>query len=307
MKKILLLSLFLFTFSFSSYACDGGCTMGGNYLGILPQFHKNFVGTRFTTRSYTIQTMHTHEHDGVPMTHQDIIEEVYSTAEVWGRYVPMKDVQVLAFVPYAFNEERSSRGTTKYSGLGDITLLVNYSLFNTGDSARHAFKHSLQLGGGVKLPTGTHSLHRSEESYSTSLQPGTGSTDFLVNVIYTVRYGKMGLNNDFTYRFNSENSDGYSFGDRFSGSSNLFYWYKLENVLTLLPSAGLYYEHALADKFSDLHDSKPGDAFFANLGLNVYVKKVGLEATLQLPITHTEGHHASTANKRAMVNLNYLF
>ena len=221
--------------------------------------------------------------------------------------MPFKNVQALAFVPYGFNEERTARGTTRYNGVGDITLLVNYALFNTGDSTRHLFKHSLQIGGGVKLPTGTHSLHRSEDSYKASLQPGSGSTDYLLNGIYTLRYGKMGLNNDFTYRFNSQNKDGYTFGDRLSTSSNLFYWYNLENVLTLLPSAGIYYEHAQADEYPHSHDAQSGDAFFANLGLNVYVKKVAVGATLQLPISHAQGHHTSQANKRTMVNLSYLF
>ncbi len=281
--------------------------MGGSYLGILPQFHKNFAGVRYTTRSYTIHTTHTHLHEGMPMTHDDVMDEVYTTAEAWGRFVPFKKVQVLAFVPYAFNEERTARGTTRYAGLGDITLLVNYALFNTGDSTKNLFKHSLQLGGGVKLPTGTHSLHRSEEAYTASLQPGSGSTDYLLNGIYTLRYGKMGLSNDFTYRINSQNSDGYKFGNRLSGSGNLFYWYNLENVLTLLPSAGLYYEHAQADEYARNHDAQAGDAFFANLGLNVYVKKVVLGATLQLPLSHAQGHHASKANKRTMANLSYLF
>ncbi|GAA4300911.1 hypothetical protein [Nibribacter koreensis] len=307
MKTIILFSIALLGFSSTSYACDGGCTMGGSYLGILPQFHKNFAGLRYTSRSYTIQTTHTHLHEGMPMTHDEVIEEVYTTAEVWGRFVPAKNVQVLAFLPYATNEEQTTRGTTRYAGVGDMTLLVNYALFNTGDSTQSRFKHSLQLGGGVKLPTGAHTLHRTEEGYNTSLQPGSGSTDYLLNGIYTLRTGKLGLNNDFTYRFNTQNKDGYKFGNRLSGSSNLFYWYNLDNVLTLLPSAGLYYEHAQADEFENGHDAKTGDAFFTNLGLNVYVKKVALGATLQLPLSHAQGHHASQANKRTMVNLSYLF
>ncbi|WP_066834812.1 hypothetical protein [Rufibacter ruber] len=307
MKKILLIALALLTLGFNSSACDGGCTMGGSYLGILPQFHKNFAGVRYTTRSYTIHTTHTHLHDGMPMTHADVMDEVYTTAEAWGRFVPFRNVQVFAFVPYAFNEQRTSRGNTRYSGLGDITLLANYALVNTGDSTNRSFKQTLQLGGGVKLPTGAHSLHSGEEGVATSLQPGTGGTDFIMNGIYTVRYSKWGLNNDFTYRINSKNSDGYKFGNRLSASTNLFYWYNLENLLTLLPSTGLYYEHAQADEFNSDHDAKAGDAYYANLGLNVYVKKIAFGGTLQLPLTRHDGEHATQNNQRAMVNLSYLF
>lgn len=307
MKKILLLAVSLLYINLSSQACDKGCTMGGSYLGILPQFHKNFAGLRYSTRSYTITTTHTHIHEGMPITHTDIIDEQFNTMELWGRYVPVKDVQIFAFVPYAFNQQSTTRGNTNYSGLGDITLLANYSLLNTGDSANHVLKHTLQLGGGVKFATGSHTQNKSDEGYAANLQPGTGSTDYLVNVIYTVRYGKAGLNNDFTYRFNTENEEGYTFGDRVSASTNLFYWLNIENM-TLLPSAGLYYEHAKADEFEHVDEGqKGGDAYYTNLGLNMYLQKVAVGGTLQIPLSSTDDHHVTKGNNRAMVSLSYLF
>ncbi|WP_266203007.1 hypothetical protein [Pontibacter kalidii] len=307
MKKLFILLAALFTIPFAGQACNGGCTMGGSYLGILPQFHKNFAGLRYSTRSYTINTTHTHMHEGMPMTHSDKIEESYSTVEAWGRYVPVKNVQLLAFVPYTFNEQSTTRGNTRYSGLGDITLMANYTVLNTGDSLYSRVKHTLQLGGGVKLATGARNTRQAHEGYAANLQPGTGSTDFLLNGIYTLRYGKLGLNNDFTYRFNSENADGHKFGDRISASSNLFYWQNLES-LTLLPSAGLYYEHARADQHSGEHTMQMGgDAYYANLGLNVYIRKVAVGGTLQLPISSTDDHHVTKGNSRALVNLTYLF
>ncbi|PRY03382.1 hypothetical protein CLV24_14114 [Pontibacter ummariensis] len=307
MKKIFLLALALFSASISSQACDGSCTMGGSYLGILPQFHKNFVGLRYTSRSYTISTTHTHLHEGMPMTHDDIIEERYNTMEVWGRFVPVKNVQLFAFLPYAFNQQHTSRGDSHYRGLGDVTLLANYSLLNTGDSAAHTFKHTLQVGGGVKLATGRYAASPSDHTQSVNLQPGSGSTDYLLNGIYTLRYGKVGLNTDFTYRFNTANSDGYKFGDRLSASSNLFYWHNLENVLTLLPSAGLYYEHAEADHLGSGHDMQGGDSYYANLGLNMYIQKIAVGGTLQLPISSKDAQHVTEGNTRALVNLSYLF
>lgn len=307
MKKILLFVAALLALNFSSQACDKGCTLGGSYFGILPQFHKNFAGLRYSTRSYTITSTHTHLHEGMPMTHTDMIEEQYSTVEAWGRFVPVKNVQVLAFVPYAFNQQSTTRGKTNYSGLGDITLLANYSLLNTGDSLRHTVKHTLQLGGGVKLTTGSHKVSPSDEAGTETLLPGTGSTDYLLNGIYTVRLGKMGLSNDITYRLNTANSQGYKFGNRLSASSNLFYWYNVEGI-TLLPSAGVYYEHAKADAFGDNHAvQQGGDSYFTNLGLNLYIRNVALGGTVQLPVSSTDSHHVTKGNARTIVNLTYLF
>ncbi|WP_242928821.1 hypothetical protein [Pontibacter vulgaris] len=307
MKRIFILIAAILSIPFASQACDGGCTMGGSYFGILPQFHKNFAGLRYTNRSYTITTTHTHMHEGMPMTHTDIIEEKYSTMEMWGRYVPAKNVQLMAFVPYTFNEQSTTRGNTKYDGLGDVTVMANYTILNTGDSINTKFKHTLQLGGGVKLATGTHKLHLNNEDYTQSLQPGSGSTDYMFNGIYTLRYGKLGLNNDVTYRINSENADGYKFGDRLSASSNLFYWQNIESM-TMLPNAGIYFEHAKADELGSDHGSQMGgDSYYANLGLNMYIRKIGLGATVQLPLSTTDDHEVTKGNSRTMVNLTYLF
>lgn len=299
MKKLFLLLIALLAFSTNSHACDKGCTMGGSYFGILPQFHKNFAGLRYTSRSYTITATHGH--------HTEITEEHFTTTELWGRIVPVKNVQVFAFVPYTINNQAGSHGTVKSQGFGDVTLLANYSLINTGDSLRHTLKHSLQLGGGIKLATGATNIKQHEETLASNMQPGTGSTDYLLNGIYTIRYKQMGLNNDVTYRFNSENKNGYKFGDRISASSNVFYWQQVGNI-SVLPSAGIYYEHAEGDKEHGVANrQKGGDSYFTNLGLNVYVKNLAIGGTYQLPVSSTEAHHATKGNNRTMLNLTYMF
>jgi hypothetical protein len=299
MKRLFILLIALLAVSFSGQACDKGCTMGGSYMGILPQFHKNFVGLRHTTRAYTTTATHGH--------HVQVTDEHFATTELWGRFIPVKNVQVFAFVPYMFNEQHSGHSTLKSKGFGDVTLMANYSLLNTGDSLGRNLKHTLQLGGGVKLATGTYRNQVNGEALAANMQPGTGSTDYLVNGIYTIRFKQLGLSNDFTYRFNTENSNGYQFGDRFSASSNLFYWQNVKNI-SVLPSAGLYYEHAKGDRFEGMENAqKGGDSYFTNLGLNVYVKNIAVGGNLQLPITSTEAHHQTEGNTRSMVNVTFMF
>jgi len=307
MKKTILLILTLLTISMNSHACDKGCTMGGNYFGILPQFHKHFIGLRHTTRSYTITSTHTHMHEGRPMTHTDMVDETYTTTELWGRFVPMRNVQIFTFAPYAINEQMTSRGSTKFTGLGDVTLLANYSLINTGDSVNHSFKHTLQVGGGVKLATGKHTMHQDGSADNINLQPGTGSTDYIANAIYTVRYSKVGLSNELAYRLNGRNQHDYKFGDRITASANAFYWQQVDKI-SFLPSAGLYYEHAKGDEFANTHKTqKGGDGYYSNLGLNMYISNIALGGTLQMPISSTDGHHATKGNSRTMLNLTYMF
>jgi hypothetical protein len=299
MKKIFLTLLALFSISVSSQACDKGCTMGGSYMGILPQFHKSFVGLRHTTRDYTITATHGH--------HTEITKEHFATTELWGRFVPVKNVQFFAFAPYVLNEQNSSHGTIRSKGFGDVTLMANYSLLNTGDSLGYTLKHTLQVGGGVKLATGSYRKQQHDEVLAANMQPGTGSTDYLINGIYTIRFKQLGLSNDFTYRFNTENSNGYQFGDRISASSNVFYWQYVKGI-SVLPSVGLYYEHAKGDRYTGATNAqKGGESYFTNLGLNVYVQNIAVGGTLQLPVSSTEAHHATKGNTRSMVNLTYMF
>ncbi|WP_040574897.1 hypothetical protein [Pontibacter sp. BAB1700] len=113
MKKILLIVIALLSINISSQACDKGCTMGGSYMGILPQFHKNFMGLRYTTRSYTTTATHGQ--------HVQVTDERFATAELWGRFVPVRNVQIFAFVPYMLNEQSGGHHAIKSRGFGDVT------------------------------------------------------------------------------------------------------------------------------------------------------------------------------------------
>ncbi|WP_224997573.1 transporter [Cesiribacter sp. SM1] len=310
MKKILMaatLMLGLLITSFSTLACDKGCTMGGSYLGILPQFNKHFVGLRYNTRSYTLTGTHTHMMDGMPHTHQVITEEQYSSMEAWGRFYPTRRIQLFAFVPYVMNSQSTNGSSIHQQGLGDISLMANYSLINTGDSASHTLKHTLQLGGGAKLPTGNYSATYNNEVLPANMQAGSGSVDLILNALYTIRYKQTGLSSDFTYRFNGEGKNDYQFGNRYNGSTNLFYWHKA-GAISLLPSAGLYFEKAQADSYHNQHKMQGGGgALFSNLGLNAYYKGFAVGATCQLPLAQQNLHHITKANSRTQLSVSWMF
>ncbi|GHA57019.1 transporter family protein [Pontibacter akesuensis] len=305
MKKLFILALAFAGISFTSQACDGGCTMGGSYLGILPQVHKNLFGVRYLNSSYTITSTYTHLHDGVPETHHEQTDNIFRTAELWGRYTPIRGMQVFAFVPYRFNEHVMPDMTHRSSGLGDVTLLANYAVINTGDSLNYTLKHTLRVGGGIKLPTGSFSS--GHDHGPVSMQPGTGSTDYIVTGIYTIRFDKLGLNSDVTYNRNNKNSAGYQFGNCLSASSNLFYWQNMGSEVTLLPSAGLYYEKAEADKVSGEVNAQTGDeSMYGNLGLSVYLQNFSVSAMLQKNISTTTNRDTK-GNSRTQLGVAYLF
>lgn len=51
--RTLFLTVALLAFGSVASACDVcGCSIGGNYFGILPQFHRHFVGIRYSEQSF---------------------------------------------------------------------------------------------------------------------------------------------------------------------------------------------------------------------------------------------------------------
>src|SRR5690606_27918783 len=99
-------------------------------------------------------------------------------------------------------------------------------------------KHNLMAGGGIKLATGNYQNSSEGELLNPNLQLGSGSYDFLANIIYTIRYNKIGINTDVTYKYNTENKNHFKFGNKIGASARLFTILKIKEC-AIMPNAGL--------------------------------------------------------------------
>lgn len=285
-------------------ACDiCGCSVGGNYFGILPQFHRHFVGFRWSEQMFQSAHSYTSLKNGTNLT-----DEHFRTVDVLARFYPWRRLQVLTLVPY-HDFQRSEEGVhTRARGIGDASLLLNYVLFDTGDSLRHPWRHTLTLGGGVKLPSGKHNLKDQEGALlNPNLQPGTGSTDYFVSATYTLRKGFWGLSADGQARLNTANRKDYRYGNRLSGSAKLFYWKNFRRV-TLLPNAGVFSDVSATNlDQNEVVDNTGGYVTLATLGLDVYSGHFSAGFTFQQPVYQNLGDGAIRARNRWMATLNYVF
>src|SRR5690606_24927340 len=99
----------------TALACDVcGCSVGGSYFGILPQFQQNFIGLRYQHRNFNSEHLTLFPGE-VPLKTQ----ETFHTTELWSRYVPHPKVHLFAFVPFNYytKDEEGIRSTV--SGIGD--------------------------------------------------------------------------------------------------------------------------------------------------------------------------------------------
>lgn len=299
MKKIFVLVLSLCVFS-ATFACPFcGCGVGGFYMGLLPNFKSGFVGVRYTYAHYS-----THLTDQPDQFSKDY----YHTAEVWGGISIGQKWQLLGFIPYHFNIQNTDDGVKKKEGLGDITLLANYKLWNSMKATHggKVLRQEVWVGAGVKLPTGTYHVDLSDPSTElgdVNSQMGTGSTDFLANAMYNVHVGKWGVNTTANYKVSTANNSNFKYGNRFSANSFVYYTARMNEVF-ISPNAGILYEKATQNHLdSKAMDETGGYVTLASAGAEVNVGKLIVGASAQMPFAQDYAHGQTVAKTRCLVHV----
>ena len=315
MKKYILLLLFVTQFSgaktaedtiqnsFKRYErflfeddCDAcGCSASGGGMGFNSILNQNFVGIRYMNQSYSSR-------DGL-FNNSPWIDENFNTVQVWARIPITEKIQVSALVPYHFHNRKLSTGKQNIDGLGDITVLGFYTIYQTKkDSA--VFTNQLQLGGGLKAPTGKYDAEN-KGSVNPSFQVGTGSWDYILAVEHTIKRKNLGLNSMLNYTFKTENQDHYQFGNQLSYGTAVFYEFEKESF-KIVPQAGIAGETYATNKIygEDIRDTK-GDILFGKVGIEAGKDRFSVGVNAMLPISQNLTGGRVEANYRWSVNLNY--
>ncbi|WDO11883.1 transporter [Flavobacterium sp. WW92] len=276
--------------------CDAcGCSANGGSMGFSSMLNSNFVGIRYIHQSYKSR-------DGV-FNNSPWIDENFNTAQLWARVPITERIEVMALVPYHFNNREKATGKENIDGLGDITLMGFYTLFGTKSDSATVF-HKFQLGAGVKAPTGKYDS-ANNGSINPSFQLGTGSWDYTLASEYTVKKNNLGLNATVNYVFKTENEKNYQFGNQFNYAATLFYSTKIDN-LDIVPQLGLAGEKY--DENKDHGEDVPltaGDILFGKMGVELGLQKFSLGLSTMLPINQNLTGGRVEANYRWSLNLNY--
>ena len=303
MKNYVLIVLFWLA-SWPVVACDlCGCSNGGSFFGILPQGHRGFLGVRYRYASYNSH---------LTSLNLSTLEQ-FRTAELWGRFYPAKRVQVMAFVPYQFSQQigLKSGEITPLHGLSDVSALAHYNLINTfmDDSIVHVVNHNLLVGGGIKLPTGRYRYDENNLSdvANPNFQLGTGSTDWMLNAIYTARYKNWGANADVSYRITTTNPNQYRFGNRLNASASVFY---LSGVgsRSIMPNAGVFVEQAGHDiRDGVINRQTGGYAAYLNVGTELYLTRLSLGVSYRHPVSQCLSDGELRTNAQLSTHITFLF
>jgi len=277
--------------------CDAcGCSANGGSMGFSSMLNNNFIGVRYMYQSYTTK-------EGI-FNNSPWIEERFNTIQVWSRIPITKRIQLTALMPYHSNSRALVTGQESISGLGDFTVMGMYSLVQPKMDSTTNYSHKLQLGGGVKAPTGKYNV-ANNGTLNPSFQLGTGSWDYLLVSEYVIKRKQLGLNTALSYTFKTENQKQYQFGNQFNYGSTLFYLLDFSKV-KIAPQLGFAGEVYASNKQvkQEVIGTK-GAILFSKFGVELGKDKwsFGVNAMLPMQQNLTDGNVKS--NYRLSFNLNY--
>lgn len=276
--------------------CDAcGCSASGGSMGFASMLNTNFVGLRYMSQKYRST-------DGL-YSNSPWYDENFNSIQAWARIPVTKKIQVSTLIPFHFNSKETVTGNQEICGIGDVTILGMYRLYQTHKDSTF-FTHTLQVGLGIKVPTGKYDEANSG-AVNPSFQLGTGSWDYMLASEYTIRRKKFGLNSMLNYIFKTENSKFYQFGNQFNYSETFYYLYE-KNNLSIAPQIGIAGEvYASNYQHGQKLAKTSGDVFFGKVGFEIGKNKLSAGVNAMLPIAQNLAGDRVESKYRLSFNINY--
>ncbi|MBS1933643.1 MAG: transporter [Bacteroidetes bacterium] len=302
MKKLIILISCSFLSICYVQACPFcGCGGGNLYMGLLPDFKHQFIGVRYHYAQYHTQLI---------SDPTQFSTNYYNTIEIWGGLRLGEKFQLLAFIPYYQNKQIDDDGTTKPAGLGDITVVGQYQVFHetARTASRKLVDQQLWVGGGIKVPTGIFNVDVNDSSTTVAdinAQLGTGSIDFLLNALYSLRVGNIGINVSANYKINTVNNDKYKYGNKFTGNLIAYYHIAMgKNAVS--PNIGLGYENVAGNTLqSKMVQYTGSNITTAVAGVEFNFNKIGIGVNGQLPLAQNFAEGQTKLKFKGMMHVTF--
>jgi len=318
-KNIVVLSAFMLLINFCN-ACEL-CTI---YMGISPHDYANSFGMRYR---YNLFEKVNKAFNG-NSAYSDF--EEYNNYDVYGNFYINHRLQFNFNTSFSDNYEKENDSIiTNIGGLGDVTLLLKYQLFNSKKSNDTIIKNKLiyrlSIATGIILPTGNYNKNSitgfqtkptndggttsvPETEIDPHLQPGTGSFGYLLLTEYLVKFNSIGINLNASYRMNSTNKNEFRFANRFNSNIALFSLIKIKTNIKLMPQLGLSYEKSKRDQFQNQPFMESGGtALLLNSGINLFINKLSIGIDYYYPVYQNLFDNQPLNKQRMVYQITYYF
>jgi hypothetical protein len=302
MKRKILTLVLAWLLVAPSWACDiCGCASGNFFFGALPLYRNHFVGLRYRQTNW--KSWYDRADNRLHSS------EKFHTAEVWGRWNPGAKMQITASLPYSINYQWMDGVEKREKGVGDALAVLSYNVLD--NILLTAQNKNIQqvwwVGSGLKLPTGKYAFREnSSDVANPNFQLGTGSLDAIFQTLYSIRYQRVGISVDGTFKLNGTNRFDYRFGNRLQANASVYTVQKIKSV-GLMPYAGFGAEWMKQDKDAGKPNTYTGGYLYqAQAGTDVYLKQWSLGAGMRVPLAQQIGGGVLESNISFFVQLNYL-
>jgi len=283
------------------YFCDTcGCGGNGGSMGFGTGLNNNFIGLRYIGQKYRSR-------DGI-FDNSPWINENFNTVQAWGKFPIGNRVLLNALLPYHSHNRTFADNTEQtIKGMGDATILAYYNVIRQTPDSIISIKpeHALQIGGGVKLPTGSFDVANIEGSVNPSFQLGTGSWDYILAANYGFTHRNWSLSAILNYTFKTENSKHYQFGNQWNMAFNTYKTYYISPSISLTPQVGLGGEIFKENKEFNLQvQDTGGDVYFARFGLETNYNRYAVGISSMIPISQNLNEGKVEVKNRVSLYLN---
>lgn len=269
-------------------------------MGFLPLMQRHFVGVRYQSQAFL-----TTAHSGA----EESSTETFYNVDLWGRWQATRRIQVLSALPYSIAERNyTSKPDLRTQGIGDASLQIQYSLLDATRQSCRQWQHYLQAGAGIELPTGAVNKADLEgELLHANLQPGSGSTDYLLNGFYALRHKQWGISADVSGKLPGKNKQAYQFGNRANASLRAF-WVKNWSKSSILPYLGLVFDGRDLDRDQGKWQSETGGKMLlAQVGFEMVFSDISFGFGWQLPLAADVAQGTISPKNRFNAGVTWLF
>ncbi len=316
---------FVLLAGFTASACDF-CNC---YVGLNPQYKRNLAGLRYMPSFYSGSHHSNQELSEMGYTNTSF-KEIRTSYEFHGQFYPVQKIQLMISVPYVVNKETmhatfvpAVSGHTHHgdpqpepgvideeeviSGFSDPLMIAHYQVFNFIGTDTASFSQRLLAGVGVKFPAGKWKLGADADPQERIHQPGSGSFDYIVDVIYLSQFRKFGLNVNANYMITGENSESFKYGNRLN--LNAVVLYKINsNNFSFYPNAGAYYEDARTDTYQlTTINNSGGNILYAHAGFDIYYGNFSFSPAFHIPVYRNLNGVQPLLQSRIIAGFSYAF
>jgi hypothetical protein len=278
MKKIIV-ALFAIIIGYSSKACDiCGCGVGNFNPYMFPHLAQKFISVGYNYRYYR-----TNAHDD--LGNEMLNNEYYHSLSIAAQFTIARKIELMGYLPFQSNMQKGPEGNKSLNKLGDAIFVANYRLVDH-ISSNNQLRQTFIAGAGIKLPTGSYHYEEGSEKEvdNPNFQAGTGSTDFLFNSSYSIRYKKFAMSAGATYTLTTANRENYRFGNRLLSVIQLKYVMDAGSI-SIIPNVGIIIDKMGEDKESGVTmDHTGGHNIQATVGLDVNNRKIAAGIFYSKPV-----------------------